>query len=399
MRRHARRFVGTLGVIAIAIGAWAPAAGAGGGGDGGTEAPEGITETEITISVISGFTGPVAALNENAYEGLQTWADDLNADSGVFDRQVKLVKVDHKETADGGVAACKEALSNGSFMVVVPEGVEANLTAVDCLDEAGMPTLYFAGNTDPDWQYAFSYIPTAVSQGKSVASYIKNVLKDGDKKIGVLYQNTQTPEAGANAFTKRAKKLGLDVVAEEAVEQSQTTFVPQLQRLKDAGAEVVFLAVVNEALGIFRDAQTMGYDATFTGGGFTFDFLSTALKDAMDGASGLRFGAAVDSDVYAEYEARMEANGRGRDRTEDQEGFLFYGLGLLLEQVLTAAGENPTRESLVAGAETIKGYDNGILPPITYGPDDHVGTTASFPVVCCNDDFTWQGKGKAKAKF
>ena len=310
---------------------------------------------------------------------MQTWADDLNAEGGIFNRQVKLVKIDHKETADGGVAACKEALSNGSFIVSVPEGLEANLTAVDCLDEAGMPTLYFAGSTDPDWQYAFSYIPTGVAQGKSVASYIKNELKDGDKKIGVIYQNSQTPEAGAKAFVKQAKKLGLDIVAEEAVEPTQSSFVPQLQRMKDAGAEVVFLSVVTEALGIFRDAQTMGYEPTFTGGGFTFDFLSTTLKDAMEGATGLRFGATVDSDTYAEYEARMEANDRGRERTDDQEGFLYYGQGLLLGQMLTAAGESPTRESLVAGAETITGYDNGILPPITYGPGDHVGTDRVVP--------------------
>ena len=399
MRKHTRKLVVALGVLAISIAAWAPAASAGSDEGGGTEPVEGVTDSEIVVSVIAGFSGPFGALNEQAYEGLETWADDVNANGGIFNRQIVLKKIDHKETADGGVAACKEALSNGSFFVSVPEGVEANLTAVDCLDEAGMPTLYFAGATDPDWQYAFSYIPTGVSQGKSVASYIENVLKDGDKKIGVIYENTQTPEAGAKAFVKQAKKVGLDIVAQEAVEQTQTSFVPQLQRLKDAGAEVVFLSVVQESLGIFRDAQTMGYDATFTGGGFTFDFLSTTLKDAMDGATGLRFGAAVDSDAYAEYEARMEANNRGRDRTDDQEGFLYYGQGLLLEQILTAAGENPTRESLVAGAETITGYDNGILPPITFGPDDHVGTTASFPVVCCNDDFTWHGKGKAKAKF
>lgn len=392
-RTHTR-WLGAFGVVALALAAWTPAAVA-----GDTEPVEGVTDDEIVVSVVAGFTGPFGPLTETAYEGLETWQDDVNAAGGINGRQVVLEKVDHKETADGGVAACKEVQSNGSYFVSVPEGLEANLTAVDCLDEAGIPSLYFAGTTDPDWQYAFSYIPTGVAQGKSVVSYITDVLDAGDEKIGVLYQNGQAPSAGAKAFVKQAEKVGLDIVAEETVEPNQTSFVPQLQRLEDAGAEVVFLAVVQESLGIFRDAQSMGYDPTFTGGGFTFDFLATVLQDAMDGATGLRFGAAVDSKTYAEYEARMEANGRSRERTDDQEGFLYYGHGLLLGEILTAAGAEPTRESLVAGAESITAYDNGILPPIAYGPGDHVGTESSFPVVCCNDDFTWKGEGKAKKKF
>ena len=97
----------------------------------------------MTVSVIAGFSGPLAGVISRAYEGLLTWQDDVNGAGGIHGRKVVLKKVDHKETADGGVAACKEALSNGSFFAIVPEGVEATLTAVGCLDAAGMPTFYY----------------------------------------------------------------------------------------------------------------------------------------------------------------------------------------------------------------------------------------------------------------
>jgi branched-chain amino acid transport system substrate-binding protein len=360
----------------------------------------GVTDDEIVVSVISGFSGPFGALNKTAYDGLLTWRDEVNAAGGINGREVVLRDIDHKETADGGVAACKEALSNGSFFTVVPEGLEANLTATDCLDEAGMPSLYFAGTTDPNWKYAFSYIPTGVAQGKSVASFIKAKLAGSGKKVGVIYENTQTPEAGAKAFVKEAKKVGLDVVGQEAVEATQASFVPQLRRLKEAGAEIVFLSVVTEALGIFRDATQVGFTPEdFTGGGFTFDFIAGALKDGVKGAQGLRFGATVDSSTYKKYATKMAANDRGRGRTEDMEGFLHYGAGLLLGKILEQSGPTPTRESLLTGAEQIKNWKTGILPPITYGPGDHVGADASYPAVCCNDDFTWKGTGKPKATF
>ena len=223
-----------------------------------------------------------------------------------------------------------------------------------------MPTLYFAGTTDPKWKYAFSDIPSGVAQGKSVASFITDKLGGKNTKVGVIYENTQTPAAGAKAFVKEAKKVGLDVVGQEAVEPNQASFAPQLQRLKEAGVEIVFLSVITEALGIFRDATQVGYTPDdFTGGGFTFDFISGALKDGVKGAQGLRFGATVDSPKYEEYAATMAANDRGRGRDQDLEGFLAYGAGLLLGKMLENAGATPTRDSVVTGAEPIKDFEDG----------------------------------------
>ena len=67
--------------------------------------------------------------------------------------------------------------------------------------------------------------------------------------------------------------------------------------------------------------------------------------------------------------------------------------------MLRAAGPSPTRSSFVSGAETMAGFDNQILPPISYGPGDHIGTQAAFPVVCCNSDYTWKSDGAAAATF
>jgi hypothetical protein len=89
----------------------------------------------------------------------------------------------------------------------------------------------------------------------------------------------------------------------------------------------------------------------------------------------------------------MQARGRGRDRANDLEGFAAYGHALVVGELLTRAGPNPTRASLVAGAEGVKAYDNGILGPITWSPGDHVGIHATFPVVCCNPDYTWKTAG------
>jgi hypothetical protein len=95
----------------------------------------------------------------------------------------------------------------------------------------------------------------------------------------------------------------------------------------------------------------------------------------------------------------MQARGRGRGRSDDLEGFAAYGHGLVIGEVLKRAGASPTRASLIAGAESVKGYDNGILGPITWSSTDHVGTHATFPVACCNSDYTWKTAAPAGTSY
>jgi len=46
-----------------------------------------------------------------------------------------------------------------------------------------------------------------------------------------------------------------------------------------------------------------------------------------------------------------------------------YVAGMLFAEAAKRAGRNLTRDGLVAALETFKGFDTGILPPITIGAD------------------------------
>ena len=373
--------------------------GGGGSATGNKASATGVTKDTVTVSVVAGFSGPLAGVVARAYDGILTWQDDVNEAGGIHGRQVLLKKVDHKETADGGVAACKEALSNGSFFAIVPEGVEATLTAVSCLDAAGMPTFYYSATVDPKWKVAFADITTSAQGGTQMAGYVRSGLGGGTKKSGVIYVNQASYKAMADAYDAEAKRLKMPLAPMESVEPNQASFTSALLRLKDAGVEVLVISATTDAVGIIRDAKGMGWTPAITGWGFQFDFVTAAGRSLFDGVHGLRSYATVDSPAYEKYAARMQARGRGRARTDDLEGFPSYGHALVVGELLQRAGVNPTRASLVAGAETFQGYDNGILGPITWSASDHVGQHATFPTVCCNSDYTWKAAGSAKAVY
>lgn len=386
-----------------------PSGGAGGTQNTGTDNPvssatggdsTGITSDSITLSVVAGFSGPLAPLVNKAYEAMQTWQEDVNDAGGINGRRIILKQVDHKETAAGGVAACKEVQSNGSFIAAVPEGIEANVTAVDCLDAAGIPTVYYAAAADPNWTRAFADLITSAQGGTIMASYVRNALGGAGKKVGVMYVNQAAYKDVVTTFEPEARNIGLNVVSVESVEPNQASFTSQLLKMQQAGVEILIISATTEAIGIVRDVRGMTWNVQITGWGYMFDFVTAAGHELFRGVTGLRPYATVDSAAYAEYQAHMNARGRNRDdRTTDLEGFVTYGRALLYGEMLRRAGANPTRESFVAGVETITDYTNGIVPMMSYSASDHIGADAAFPVVCCNNDFTWQSTGGPQARF
>jgi branched-chain amino acid transport system substrate-binding protein len=393
------------GAAGAAAGRATSGSASGGGGSvktasgGGGAAVPGVTKDTVTVSVVAGFSGVLAAMVNRAYDGLLTWQDDVNAAGGINGRKVVFKKVDHQETADGGVAACKEALSNGSLFAIVPEGVEATLTAVSCLDAAGMPTFYYSATVDPKWKVAFAAIATSAQGGTQMASYAKGPLGGAGKKIGVIYVNQASYKAFAEGFTAEGRKLGLNVPEVEAVEPNQASFTAPLLRMKNAGVQVLVISATTDAVGILRDAKSIGFTPTFAGWGFQFDFVTAAGRGLFDGVAGLRSYATVDSAAFEKYSARMAARGRGRSRGDDLEGFSAYGHALLLGEVLERAGTSPTRATVVSGAETVRGFDNGIFGPISWSDTDHVGVHATFPTVCCNSDYTWKRAGNPGSSY
>ena len=98
------------------------------------------------------------------------------------------------------------------------------------------------------------------SQGSVSADYIaENGLAS---KIGIIYDSSDTYSTGIyQNFATEAEAKGLEVVAAEAfTADSNTDFSVQIQKVKDAGAELVFLPIYyQQASLILAQADRAGF--------------------------------------------------------------------------------------------------------------------------------------------
>lgn len=143
------------------------------------------------------------------------------------------------------VAVADKTAADG-MLQITPSG-----SSTDCIKNDNVFQVCF---TDPN-------------QGLESAKYVGTA--GLAEKVAVIYDSSDTYSSGiAEAFIAESANQPFEVVvSEQFTSDSKTDFTVQLQKAKDAGADMVFLPIYyQEASLIIQQADKMGYDPTFCGG-------------------------------------------------------------------------------------------------------------------------------------
>ena len=220
------------------------------------------------IGGIGPVTGAAAVYGLAVKNGAQIAVDEINADGGINGYQIEFNFQDDEHDAEKSVNAYNTLKDWGMQMIMgtvtsAPCVAVADKTMADNMFQitpsgssvecAQNPNVFRVCFSDPD-------------QGAASATYIaENKLAD---KIAVIYDSSDVYSSGIyERFASEAANHGLDIVAAEAfTADSNKDFSTQLQKAKDAGADLVFLPIYyTEASLILNQANTMGYAPKFFG--------------------------------------------------------------------------------------------------------------------------------------
>lgn len=222
------------------------------------------------IGGIGPTTGATAIYGTAVKNGAQIAVDEINAAGGINGKQIEYRFEDDQNDAEKSVNAYNTLKDWGMQMLVgttttAPCIAVAGKTASDNMFQitpsASAPDVLSSGNGN-----IFQVCFTDPNQGIASAQYIaENKLA---KKIGVIYDSSDVYSSGIEEkFEAEAKDKGLQIVSKAAfTADSKTDFGTQLQKAKDAGADLLFLPIYyQEASIILKQADTMGYKPKFFG--------------------------------------------------------------------------------------------------------------------------------------
>ena len=222
------------------------------------------------IGGIGPTTRATAIYGTAVKNGAQIAVDEINAAGGINGKQIEYRFEDDQNDAEKSVNAYNTLKDWGMQMLVgttttAPCIAVAGKTASDNLFQitpsASAPDVLSSGNGN-----IFQVCFTDPNQGIASAQYIaENKLA---KKVGIIYDSSDVYSSGIEEkFEAEAKDKGLQIVSKAAfTADSKTDFGTQLQKAKDAGADLLFLPIYyQEASIILKQADTMGYKPKFFG--------------------------------------------------------------------------------------------------------------------------------------
>lgn len=259
----------TMSLTACGGGSDAPAADtkAAGSEAAGSEAA-GTEGGTIKLGVIGPLTGPAATYGIAVQNGADLAVKEINAAGGVdgmmFEIKAEDDENDSEKTInayntlkDWGMQMLVGATTSKPCIAVSSETANDNMfqltpsgSAVECVANDNVFRVCFA---DPD-------------QGTASAKYIgENKLAT---KVAIIYDSSTEYSSGIReSFVKEALNEGIEIVADEAfTADTNTDFSVQLDKAKEAGAELVFLPIYyQEASVILKQASDKGFDPIFFG--------------------------------------------------------------------------------------------------------------------------------------
>jgi len=358
-------------------------------GEDSAEPVPGVTDSEIVIGSWGPLTGP-AALWGNVMKGADAYFKMLNDEGGINGRQVRFVMKDDAYDPSQTVPAVRELVQREEvFAVTAGIGTAPGMAVMDFLAENNVPWFCpmsgASAFTHPPKENIYSVFPLYFDEARVMVRYALDEL--GTEKIGIIYQNDDFGKSGLVGVKSILDERGLEFVASLPVEPTDSDLSSHVARLKESGAETVFLWVLPR-----QAAITLGTSAVID---FTPNwFASLALSDIAlmhnitKGAwEGVYFSYAspvlysdTENETIARYKAAFE-----KYYPEDRwNNFAFTGM-LMMEpfgDALKASGRELTRESVLEQLSMMNEFTSSVGIPMKFSADQHLGARTIIVMRC-----------------
>ncbi len=200
-----------------------------------------------------------------------------------------LLKVLDLNTAPGGLEQVFETLGDDPdcMGVIGPLTSSTTLQAASYADRNRMPVLSPTATSeevDRAGSWVFRLVVSQGDQAAAMAEYA--VLRAGCRRLAIIHPHTAQANGEVSQFRATAERLGAFVVATEGYQSGATDFRTQINRVKNSGADGVFLPVSAwDAIQIAPQLRFYRVGVPLFGtSGWDSDLLLRHGSDAVEGA-------------------------------------------------------------------------------------------------------------------
>ena len=349
------------------------------------------------------ITGGASSLGVPGRDTAQMLAEELNAQGGIqgpdgMMHPLELIIYDTESDETKGVLAAKKLIEEDQVSVIIgPTQSGTTLAIVDTVQKAGVPLISTASSVkivEPvdERKWVFKSVINDREFAKVLLDYLKN---QGITKVAWMSVNTGYGDSGKGEVEKAAPDLGIDIVASERFEASDTDMSAQLTKIRGTDAEALIIWSIPPSAAIAnKNAYELGMEIPIfqSAGVGNQAFIDLATKEAVEGVMVVNWKLLVadqlpDSDPQKEILLKYI---RDFQATYDSPPSVFGGISADAFNLAVLAMEQagPNRAKIRDEIESIQGY-MGISGIYEMSASDHSGLDERSLVMIRIEDGKW----------
>ncbi len=231
-----------------------------------TTLPAQAQEDPVKIGLVAALSGQSAKSGEAITRGITLALDKINGEGGVLGRPLELVSRDDESNPGKGLIAARELVQREEVAALIG-GLDTpvSLAIVPFANEAQVPFIgpWAAGTpitkNGADENYVFRVSAVDEFVDEAITEYL--VSEYGAQKPGMILINNPWGESNEKGLMMALEKRGMEHAGVEKFESNDVDVVPQLTRLRENGADGLFLvANVAPSAQVVKSLDRMGWD-------------------------------------------------------------------------------------------------------------------------------------------
>lgn len=247
-----------------------------------------FAQNTIKIGMITDKVGPAKGYAEPVAQGAVYAVKELNAKGGLLGRQIELLVEDDQGKPDVSATAARKLVDSGVAFILSVSLTPATQQAQSVTRESKTPHMTPSNSGDTlttqvdnanFWQTG----PLGSTQISTLLSYARN---KNYKRVALVTDNSDLGQLTNRFFKAELEKNNIQIVSEEVVPRGSTTADPQMQKVRAANPDAMFMTGVltpENAL-ILRSYRQLGLKAPILGNyNMSIPVYSSIARGLLDG--------------------------------------------------------------------------------------------------------------------
>ena len=348
-------------------------------------AAQGVTDKTIKIGAYNALTGPIPLTAKQMATGWQAAVQAINDGGGIHGRKLELVVEDDGYEPSRALAATRKLVERDQVLLMTGLGTPTTVVTAKYLEQAKVPLLFPMGASSTQLNQAglkqlFMVHPAYLSQAEIIVGWMLD--NAGVKKPCIIYFLDPAGEDHLAGAKKAAQARNIQLAAAEGFDRSSGDYTASVLKAKSAGCDMLYTAVTLEVSArVVTAAERMDFKPKYAG--FTSQADATLIK---------LLGPLAEGFYAADMLVRPDSNDPAvktylanlKKFSAEAEPTFFtsyaYAAMMLIGEAIKDAGNQPTREKVLAGLEKWNPKASPLMGPVVFTPSDHDGKRSLYMI-------------------